>query len=219
MLKKVLKKGGIAFILLALAGNIYYFAYQQASYQCIAVREELEILQKKFALLLEEEARFRHISALKEKSCAAVQEELRNAEADFIAVRDKLALYEKVMQPGKNKQILKIQKLKIFKIGKQYHYKISIMQTRKRRKYISGTVQFLLKGERAGQFSRLVIKDSKELAFRFKFLQILEGSFVLPNDFMVKELTIEAISETKKIAKFVQVLVWQGENIEVEFGQ
>ncbi len=143
---------------------------------------------------------------------------LKKMSLDHYQVKKKLAFYEKVMAPEKEIDGLVIDNIKIIsrKSPNYYSFQAALVQQQLKKRYVKGYIDLIVIGSLANKPSQLKLSTissltKKELAFSFKYFQIIEGSFTLPENFIPEKIQLSAIlSKTKwqKYQKLNKTLPW-----------
>ena len=136
-------------------------------------------------------------------------------------VKKELAFYEKVMAPEKEADGLVIDNMKISKSQSPNHYnfQVVLVQQQLKKRYAKGYVNLVITGSLAKKPSQLKLSDisdntRKSLSFSFKYFQVIEGSFTLPENFSPEKIHLSAIlSKTKwqKHQELKKTLPWMVE--------
>ena len=91
------------------------------------------------------------------------------------------------------------------------------MQQQRKRSYVKGYIDLEIIGSLASQPTQLTLSDistvsKKDVSFSFKYFQIIEGTFILPENFIPEKMQISAIlTKTKwqKYQKLNKTLAWR----------
>ena len=146
------------------------------------------------------------------------QATLKKMSLEHYQVKKELAFYEKVMAPEKEVDGLVIDNIKISasKSPGYYHFQVVLMQQQRKRSYVKGYIDLAITGSLASQPTQLTLSDistvsKKDVSFSFKYFQIIEGTFTLPENFTPEKMQISAIlTKTKwqKYQKLNKTLPW-----------
>ncbi len=143
---------------------------------------------------------------------------LKTAAQQQFEVKKQLAFYEKIMAPEKEAAGLLIENVKIIagKAPQQYHFQVTLVQQRLKRRYSKGYIELTFEGRNGDkgvtlklpQVSKLTKKDLK---FSFQYFQIINGEFTLPKGFSPENVLVSAVmtkSRWQKYAKKDKSLPW-----------
>lgn len=196
-------------------GNFYH------NYQSSALEQQKNRLEE---LYQEQSSQVERIHTL-EVELAVEQLASQNAQAtlkqmslEHYQVKKELAFYEKVMAPEKEADGLVIDNVKITasQSPNHYNFQVVLVQQLLKKRYAKGYVDLVVTGSLANKPSQLKLTDissvtKKELSFSFKYFQVLEGSFTLPENFVPEKVNFSAIlTKTKwqKYHKLDKTLSW-----------
>jgi uncharacterized membrane-anchored protein YhcB (DUF1043 family) len=187
-------------------GNFYHYYQQQViseQQQRLAVlyQENEANLQNINTLLVELE-----IERLANQKSAKMLEKIA---AEHYEVKKQLAFYEKIMAPEKQAEGVVIDNLFIAATNSNNHYRYQVVmvQKNKKKRYAKGKVELLLSGSLNNQpfhlaLSKLVDNAAQDLAFNFKYFQMVEGEFTLPKGFVPEKVTVIATLPKGKWQKY-----------------
>lgn len=124
---------------------------------------------------------------------------IKELSAEFSTIKKELTFYQKVMAPEKQADGLVIDDLSISttKSANHYRFQVTLVQQLIKRRYAKGFVELVIKGSLNGKPSQYSLQEvssltKKELSFSFKYFQILEGDFTLPEGFVPEQISISA---------------------------
>jgi hypothetical protein len=147
--------------------------------------------------------------AVEQLASQNAQAMLKKISSEHYQVKKDLAFYEKVMAPEKDVDGLVIDNIKITatRSPNHYNFQIILVQQQLRRRYAKGHVDLVLAGSLANKPSQLKLSDissitKKELSFSFKYFQVIEGSFTLPEKFVPEKMHLSAILTKNKWQKY-----------------
>jgi hypothetical protein len=120
-----------------------------------------------------------------------------------------LAFYEKVMAPEKEVDGLVIDGIKISesKSPNYYHFQVVLVQQQRKRGYVKGYVDLEIIGSLDNQPSQLTLSDistisKTDVSFSFKYFQVIEGTFTLPENFIPEKMQVSAVLTKTKWQKY-----------------
>ena len=187
-------------------GNFYH-KYQSATIDKQTVR--LEELYEQQSSQTERIHTLEVELAVEKLASQNAQDTLKNMSFEHYQVKKELAFYEKVMAPEKEADGLVIDGVKISasKSPNHYNFQIVLVQQLLKKRYAKGYIDLVIVGSLANKPTELKISDistisQKELSFSFKYFQVLEGSFILPIDFIPEKIQLSAILTKTKWQKY-----------------
>ena len=114
-------------------------------------------------------------------------------------LRQELSFYQKVMAPELKEQGFMIDAFEVESTLSQHFYRFNLvlMQQNKTKAVVKGNIDVRLIGSDQGKPKELRLLDlmeegSKPLAFSFKYFQVLQGAFTLPETFEPEQVTVNA---------------------------
>jgi hypothetical protein len=134
---------------------------------------------------------------------------LKKMSVEHYEVKKSLAFYEKVMAPEKEVDGVIIDNINITasQSPNHYNFQIILVQQKIKKRYAKGYVDVSLAGSLDNKPSQLVLTDistitRNDLSFNFKYFQVLEGSFTLPENFYPEKLNLSVILTKNKWQKY-----------------
>ena len=156
--------------------------------------------------------------AVEQLASQNAQATLKKMSQAHYQVKTELAFYEKVMAPEKGANGLVIDSIKITasKSPNYYHFQIVLVQQQLKKRYAKGYVDLVVVGSLANKPSQLKLSKissitKKERSFSFKYFQVIEGNFTLPENFEPEKLQLSAVltkSKWQKYQKLNKTLPW-----------
>lgn len=187
-------------------------------------------------LLLEREARISQINDLKSRNTKLVGEnahllgiskiehdayQLANRtlikhQEEILTIREELAFYQGIVSPSSSALGVNLQSFEVSQGNAQdsHSYKLVLTKNGKSNSKIKGSFSILFRGEAAGGKSEyklddvLVEQSSKSNNFDFRYFQIFEGDFVLPEGFEPFEAEIHINPSTKNVKSSTETISW-----------
>jgi len=196
-------------------GNFYH------NFQLTTLEQQKSRLEKLYQQQAEQVERIHTLEvelAVEQLASQNAQATLKQMSLDHYQVKKELAFYEKVMAPEKEADGLVIDSVEITasQSPKHYNFKVVLVQQELKRRYAKGYVDLVVIGSLANKPSQLKLTNistltKKDLVFSFKYFQVIEGSFTLPENFAPEKIQLSAIlSKTKwqKYQKLNKTLPW-----------
>ena len=111
-----------------------------------------------------------------------------------------LDFYKKILQPGSGKDTVSLDSFSIEPLLKKQHYRYRLVltQTAKQHRTNRGRIEIALQGSQDGKIKTLSAQDlgmdHQENRFSFRYYQILEGDWTLPDNFIPDRLEVRLVS-------------------------
>ncbi|WP_016957482.1 DUF6776 family protein [Catenovulum agarivorans] len=132
-------------------------------------------------------------------SLQKLQAELKRVQQDNTQLKEKLTFYQSVMAPELAADGVIVDELLIEPtlIENQYRYKVILVQTSKQKRFAKGYISLSLHGIQNDKnlsidFKQLAVDDN-DTSFSFRYFQILEGNFVLPERFTPERVNLAVV--------------------------
>ena len=146
---------------------------------------------------LEQQLNFIRVESEVDKlSLQQIQQNLQNAQQENIKTKELLSFYQSIMAPELSAGGVTIDRLYIEPtlVEQEFRYKVVLIQTSKQKSYAKGNLVINLSGiqnEQTSSFDigQLAVQEN-DLNFSFKYFQILEGSFVIPENFTPEKVEL-----------------------------
>ncbi|MGL1956542.1 MAG: hypothetical protein OCD00_04430 [Colwellia sp.] len=137
------------------------------------------------------------------------QTTLKKMENAHYQVKKQLAFYEKVMAPEKEADGLVIDNMKILATQSPNHYRFQVVlvQQQLKKRYAKGFIELSFIGSLDDKPEQLTLANvssltRKELSFSFKYFQVVEGEFTLPEKFVPEKIVLSATLPKGKWQKY-----------------
>ena len=130
-------------------------------------------------------------------------------------IRRELSFYQKVMAPETQEQGVVVDSLDIeaTKSPGYFRFALVMMQKNKRKDLVQGQAQVVIYGSQDGVPAQLVLTDlmdseEKALGFRFRYFEVLEGLFKLPEGFIPQRLEVDCNLTKPKRGELKRTFEW-----------
>ncbi len=143
---------------------------------------------------------------------------LKQMADEHYQVKKQLAFYEKVMAPEKEADGLVIDNVIINATlsPNHYNFQVILVQQLLKKRYAKGYIDIEIIGSLDNKPSRVKLKDiselvRKDLSFSFKYFQVLEGGFTLPENFIAEKIQLSAVltkNKWQEYQKLNKTLAW-----------
>ncbi|MGB1197589.1 MAG: DUF6776 family protein [Thalassotalea sp.] len=147
------------------------------------------------------------------------QQLLTEIEKDHFQVKKELAFYEKVMAPEKQADGVMVDEITInaTESANHFRFQVVLVQQQIQKRYAKGAIDIVFHGSLNNKPSNIsLLKAStltkKALSFSFKYFQIIEGEFTLPDGFTPEKIAFTTVLNKTRGQKYRKVehnYVWQ----------
>jgi len=134
---------------------------------------------------------------------------LKNKEEQHYQLKKQLAFYEKIMAPEKEINGVVIDNVKISArlSSSHYSFQVTLVQQLLKKRYAKGYIELDVVGSLNNKSSRIKLNDistliKKNLSFSFKYFQIIEGDFILPEGFVPETLQLSVVLTKNRWQKY-----------------
>ncbi|WAJ69874.1 DUF6776 family protein [Catenovulum adriaticum] len=158
-------------------------------------------------------------------SLQQIQQDLQIAQQENNKFKELLSFYQNIMAPELAAGGVTIDRLIIEPtlVEDQFRYKVVLIQTAQRKKYVKGYIKMSLNGIQRQQPQSFELKqlsiEENDFNFNFKYFQILTGVFVLPDEFTPERIELEVTLPKRSGQAFSQThqnFEWQPERTDAE---
>ncbi|MFN3714638.1 MAG: DUF6776 family protein [Alcanivoracaceae bacterium] len=144
-----------------------------------------------------------------------VRSEIRDLRGQLAELEEAVAFYKSVMAPGSVEQGLRIERFELAPAGTsgEVAFRLVLTQVGDNRNNVAGDVLLRLAGRQGNEAVQLsgsdMLVEGSETRFRFRYFQELTGRLRLPDDVQAEQITVEAISGTRRNQKTEKTYIWQ----------
>ena len=224
---------GLGLVALIISGwTLFDYGRYLAGYDAAAYTEERQALQDINSALEKEVDRLREKKALLERAAQIERQAydeldttLKVLQGEILELEEELAFYRGIVSPQDASSGLHLQRFKIEANGKSrsYRYKVVLTQVLKNDRLATGKVQLSIDGminnqPRTLSLKQLSEKPVKELNYRFKYFQKLEGNVELPSGFTPFRVNVKIVPRSRKRNSIEKTINWSGQETENHVG-
>jgi hypothetical protein len=191
---------------------LYEYGRFSAGYDSIEVGEEHTVLLKHVAELeetiddlREQKAVLERAAQIERKAYDELDTTLKVLQAEILELKGELAFYRGIVSPKDAAHGLHLQRFRVEPSGKTngYLFKVILTQVLKNDRSAAGIIRIKIIGVEAGQprvldLSQVTEKAVKELKYRFRYFQSLEGELVLPSGFTPQRVTVSVVPKDRR---------------------
>ncbi len=214
---------GMVVLALLIAWGIFEFGRYRAGFDTLSASQAVDALQLQIEQLKGKQSALREENAVLERSGQIERQAYKQLEGavtglqdEILELKEELAFYRGIVSPNDSSKGLKLQDF-ILNRGtqpRQYHFKVVLTQVLNSGSVARGNLQFEVEGLHQGETRRYTLSqmsDSKEEdgpSFRFKYFQILEGEFMLPEEFEPIKVNLTVKPKSRAHKKLTQAFDW-----------
>ena len=135
---------------------------------------------------------------------------------EILALKEELVFYQGIVSPSSAALAVNLQSFEVApKNGRDLHsFKLVLTKIGKSNQKIKGKFKVLFRGEKGGTTSEYKLEDintdqkTKADAFNFRYFQVFEGEFIMPEGFIPYEAEIHINPSTKKVKSLIETISW-----------
>ncbi|HFE39298.1 MAG TPA: hypothetical protein ENK06_12940 [Gammaproteobacteria bacterium] len=208
-------KGGYAFFLLILVFvglGAYYLGQFRAGYNLFETMEaeaewhaSMKSLEQSRQDLKDKLAIAARSRQVEDEAHQRVKSDLKALQREIVELQEEVDFYRGIVAPRESSEGIRIDQfdLKASNFGRLYHFSLVLTQVKKNQRYIRGVAELFVEGEQNGQPKKLELKrisadKLKDLKFKFRYFQKLEGDIVLPEGFNPRQVVVKVSPRKKK---------------------
>jgi hypothetical protein len=214
---------GITVLSMLLAWGIFEFGRYRAGYDRLEAAAALAAVNGQIAELERQHGALREQSAVLERSGQIERQAYKQLEGAVTGLQDEilelkaeLAFYRGIVSPDDASTGLSLQGFELSAGSqlRQYRYKVVLTQVLNNGTVARGDLRFEVEGTLQGEaksypLEQLSVSQEKTpLAFKFKYFQIIDGDFMLPDGFEPIKVTLTVIPKSSTHKKLTQAFDW-----------
>lgn len=215
--------GTLALVLLAGAGYLAYAAgWSAAMTGCDAARADQEQvitlarrLEDENAVLRERVVVLERTGRVERKAHGDINKALKSLQKKILDLKEELAFYQGIVASSDHGGTLTIQSFAVQResTDNDYHYRLVLTRYAEDAKVISGYVNLYVAGEQEGEAVRLSLaalsdQPAREIRFRLKNFQMIEGRLRLPQGFAPHRVFVKVTPTDKPQEKTEKTFDW-----------
>lgn len=124
------------------------------------------------------------------QACDAIKGSLGTLQAEVSDLREQLAFYRGIVAPDVSRAGVRVYEFKLSKTptSTQFHYELVLIQSSRNDRVVGGKIAVSIEGMRGGaqeavKLDQLIMGETKNLQFSFKYFEEFSGDFRLPEGF------------------------------------
>ena len=200
-------------VAIVIAGySLYEYGRFSAGYDSIEAGEEHGVLlthvselEENIDELREQKAVLERAAQIERKAYDELDTTLKVLQAEILELKGELAFYRGIVSPKDAAHGLHLQRFRVEPSGKAngYQYKVILTQVLKNDRSATGVIRIKIVGTQGEQarvldLSQVTEKAVKELKYRFRYFQSLEGELTLPSGFTPQRVTVSVVPRDKR---------------------
>lgn len=215
-------------ILSAVAGGAYYSGYtfgmgeqEQALRDVARLTESSAHWQSKADEYEQLLVNSKTAAEVDRQASEGVRKEVIDLKDEIARLSEENNFYRGLMAPNERASGLTIGSVEILRSGDagSYNFKVVIQQLAQRHNVLSGHLTFSVLGRQDGvetTYPLMMLSDSvdaEKIRLRFKYFQVVEGEFGLPENFEPEGIEIEAVTSGSKPQQAAKKFGWLVEEV------
>lgn len=172
-------------------------------------------LEKRIEGLREEKAVLERAAQIERKAYNELDTTLKILQAEILEHKEELAFYRGIVSPKDSSSGLYLQNFSLLQNGntQSFRYKVVLTQVLKNSRLISGKVKLqfdgLLHGEsKVLQLRAVTAKKVRDLNYRFKYFQNVEGVVEFPEGFSLLRVKVQILPRGKQRDMIEKTIKW-----------
>ncbi len=217
-----------------LAGGVALFDYGRfmAGYDSAETEEELiqllettNQLNAEIEQLREQKAQLERAAQIERQAYSELDINLKALQAEILELKEELAFYRGIVSPRDASRGLRLQSFTLAQNGaRSYRYKVVLTQVLKNDRLAKGRVKLYVEGlqgnkPRSLDLHTLSENSVKELSYRFKYFQNLEGDLHIPAGFRPLRASVQILPRGRRQEMIEKTIDWPTEEKQTDVGQ
>lgn len=187
--------------------SLFELGRYRAGYDQVAARiarnelvRENTHLQRRVEVLREQQVILQRTGQIDRQSSRDLQVTLKNLQNEILELKEELVFYRGIISPRNSVPGLRLQRFRLTPDGAPRHYRYTVVLTQvlKNDRVTRGRVRIRINGVMNGRLKSLSLaaitaKQIKELDYKFKYFQNIEGVIVLPRGFVAQRVSVKVL--------------------------
>ena len=172
-------------------------------------------LEKRIEGLREDKAVLQRAAQIERKAYNELDTTLKILQAEILEHKEELAFYRGIVSPKDSSSGLYLQNFLLTQNGetRSYRYKVVLTQVLKNSRLINGKVKLQFDGLLEGESKILKLKEvtakkSKDLNYRFKYFQNVEGVVEFPEGFSLLRVKVQILPRGRQRDMIEKTIEW-----------
>lgn len=197
----------------------YQAGYDSAEYDLEQLRlvALVDDLQGDIEQLREQKAQLERAAQIERQAYNELDTNLKTLQAEILELKEELAFYRGIVSPKDASRGLRLQRFYLEPNGlRSYRYIVVLTQVLQNESLARGRVKLFIEGLQGNQSKTLDLaalseNSVKELDYRFKYFQSLEGDVVLPKGFKPMRATAQILPGGRQEDMLEKTIDWPTE--------
>lgn len=213
----------IAILVMLISGwTLFDYGRFLAGYDSRGTENEIEgllqtqqHLEKRIETLREDKAVLQRAAQIERKAYNELDTTLKILQAEILEHKEELAFYRGIVSPKDSSSGLYLQNFLLTQNGetRSYRYKVVLTQVLKNSRLINGKVKLqfdgLLEGEsKILKLKEVTVKKTKDLNYRFKYFQNVEGVVEFPEGFSLLRVNVQILPRGRQRDMIEKTIEW-----------
>ena len=183
-----------------------------------------EHLEKRIERLREDKALLERAAQIERKAYKELDTTLKVLQGEILELKEELAFYRGIVSPKDSRLGLYLQNIFLTRNGetRTYRYKIVLTQVLKNSRLITGRVKLKFDGLLNGEPKILDLKKvrlkRKDLSYRFKYFQNIEGAEEFPEGFSLLRVIVQILPRGRQRDMIEKTIEWTFEENKTHVG-
>lgn len=192
------------------------FDILDASHTVDELSSQIAQLKREQDMLREKNAVLGRSGQIERQAYKQLEGAVTGLQDEILELKEELAFYRGIVSPKDATKGLRIQEFKLSATAapRSYQFKVVLTQVLNNGTVARGNLQFEVEGVEAGEQKRYTLEqistDSEKSgpSFHFKYFQILQGEFQLPEAFEPLKVNLTVEPKTRAHKKLTQAFDW-----------
>lgn len=173
-------------------------------------------LESRNANLVKKNAQLAGAAKIEHDAYQLANKTLIKNQEEILAMKEELAFYQGIVSPTNAALSVNLQSFEVTpKNGNDLHsYKLVLTKSGKSNRKVKGKYKVIFRGEKSGVTSEYKLEEimsnqkTKIENFNFRYFQVFEGDFLMPDKFIPYEAEIHINPSTKKVKSLTETISW-----------
>jgi len=224
-----------AIIVLALvisAWTLFDYGRYLAGYDSREAADEIDSLlqvqahlEKRIESLREDKAVLQRAAQIERKAYNELDTTLKVLQAEVLEHKEELAFYRGIVSPKDSSSGLYLQNFFLAQNGetRSYRFKVVLTQVLKNSRLVNGKVKLEFEGLQNGEPKSLTLREItakkvRDLNYRFKYFQNVEGVVEFPEDFSLSRVRVQILPRGRERDMIEKTIEWTFEESKTDVG-
>lgn len=222
----------LSLVLLITGWTLYDYGRYIAGYDSTEAANEIDTLlevqahlEKRIEDLREDKAVLERAAQIEAKAYNELDTTLKVLQSEILELKEELAFYRGIVSPKDSSSGLYLQNFYLDQNGNtsSYRYKVVLTQVLKNDRLANGKVRLEFQGLQQGEPTTLNLRDvtskkKRDLSYRFKYFQNVEGVLEFPEDFSLQRIIVKILPRGRERDMIEKTIEWRIEESRAHVG-